>query len=77
MKTYFIDRVHGTDVEIMATSINDLEQKAITICEKNVGGRTRIYVHCSHVCSDKIDEHNVEYLIHINTAKKTITTRRI
>ena len=77
MKTYFIDRVHGTDVAITATSINELEQKAITICKKNVGERTKIYVHCSHVCSKKTDEHNVEYLIQIDTAKKTITTRRI
>lgn len=77
MKTYFIDRVNGMNVAITATSINDLEQKVISFCLKNIGGCKIIYVHCSHVCSAKTDEHNVEYLIRINNAKRTIATRRI
>lgn len=81
MKTYFINRVNGFDAAITVTSINDLEQKAIAFCDKNIGECKIICVHCSHVYSTtNVDEQNVRYLIRINNAsnaRQTITTRRI
>lgn len=77
MKTYFIDNVNGSNVAITATSVNDLEKKAMAFAENNIGGCRKIYVHCSHVCSKTTDEQNVEYLIYINNAKRTISTHRI
>ena len=77
-KTYFIDRINNYEVSLMAESIDDLQMKAVEYCFENRDGCTKIYVHCSHVCSStNTDEQNVEYLVIINNQKFTITTRRI
>ena len=78
MKTYFIDKIQNRDVILIAKSINDLEKQVIAYCDRNFGGLTNIYVHCSHVCStNNMDEQNVEYIIRVNNQARTITTRRI
>ena len=78
MKSYFIDRIQNNEVSLMADSINDLEKQVIAYCDKHFGGVTRIYVHCSHVCSTtNTDEQNVEYIVTVNNQARTITTRRI
>lgn len=78
MKTYFINRIQVYDVKTIAKSINDLEKQVIAFCDENIGGCTKIYVHCSHVYSStNTDEQNVEYIVRVNNQKRTITTRRI
>ena len=78
MKTYFINRVQNHDVNIVAESIDELQMKAVEYCDEHFGGVTKIYVHCSHVCSStNTDEQNVEYVVTVNNQKRTITTRRI
>ena len=78
MKTYFISRIQNHDVNIVAESIDDLEKQVIAYCDEHFGGVTKIYVHCSHVCSStNTDEQNVEYIVRVNNQKRTITTRRI
>lgn len=78
MKTYFINRIQNHEVSLMAESINDLESKVIAYCDEHFGGVTKIYVHCSHVCSTtNTDEQNVEYIVRVNNQAQTITTKRI
>ena len=77
MKTYFINRIQNHEVSLMAESINDLEKQVIAYCDENIGGCTKIYVHCSHVCSTTNTESNVEYVVTVNNQARTITTRRI
>ena len=77
-KTYFIDRIQNHDVNIVAESIDDLQMKAAEYCFEHIDGCTKIYVHCSHICSTtNTDEQNVEYIVTVNNQKRTITTRRI
>ena len=78
MKTYFINRIQNYEVSLMAESIDDLQMKAAEYCFEHRDRCTKIYVHCSHVCSTTgTDEQNVEYVVKINNLKRTITTRRI
>ena len=77
MKTYFINKIQNHDVYIVAESINDLQMKAVEYYNEHFGCVTKIYVHCSHVLSTKVDEQNVEYIVRVNNQARTITTRRI
>ena len=77
MKTYFINEIQNHEVYIVAESINDLEKQVIAFCDEHFGGITKIYVHCSHVCSTTNMESNVEYVVTVNNQARTITTRRI
>lgn len=77
MKVYFIDKVQGEKVALTATSISDLEYKALAFCFARGFFAKKVYVHCSHVASRRVDECNVEYMITVNNQACTITTRRI
>ena len=77
MKSYIIDQIMGSKVSMIATSIDDLESKALEYCDKHIGGCTKIYVHCSHVYSNRRKNCGVAYMTYINNQKMTITTRRI
>ena len=77
MKTYFINKIQNHDVNIVAESIKDLQMKAVEYYNEHFGCVTKIYVHCSHVLSTKVDEQNVEYIVIANNQARTITTRRI
>lgn len=78
MKTYFINKIQNHEVSLTAESINDLEKQVISYCDERFGGVTKIYVHCSHVCSTtNTDEQNVEYVVTVNNQARTITTRRL
>ena len=77
MKTYFINRIQNHEVSIIAGSINELAIKSIAYCDEHFGGVTKIYVHCSNVCSTTNMELSVDYVVTVNNQKRTITTRRI
>ena len=77
MKSYIIDQIMGYNVRVIATSLADLENKALEYCDKHIGGCTKIYVHCSHVYSNRRKDCGVAYMTYINNQKMTITTRRI
>lgn len=77
MKVYFIDKIQNEQVFITATSIEDLENKAIAYSYVNFGGCTKIYVHCSTVFSLYGKQHDIKYIIRIDNQRRTITTRRI
>ncbi len=80
MKTYFIDKIGGQNVNVKAESLNELESIAIHHAERNGGSISKIYVHCSHVISSGknwSDEQNVEYHVRVNNQRRTITTKRI
>ena len=76
-KTYFIDKIQNNDVNIVAESIDDLQMKAAEYCFEHRDNSTKIYVHCSNVCSLTNMEQHVEYIVTVNNQKRTITTRRI
>ena len=77
MKTYFINKIQNQDDYIVAESINDIKMKVVEYCNEHFGGVKKIYVHCSHVLSTKVDEQNVEYIVRVNSQASKITTRRI
>lgn len=80
MKTYFIDKIGGQNVNVKAESLNELESIAIHYAERNGGNISKIYVHCSHIISsgkNRSDEQNVEYHVRVNNQKRMITTKRI
>ena len=80
MKTYYIDKIVGQNVNLKANSVSDLISFAIKHAERNGGNIARIYVHCSHIlidCKKWSDEQNVEYEVRVNNNKQTITAKRI
>ena len=80
MKTYFIDKIEGKKVNIIVTSISELESAAIRFVEHSVGRISNFYVHCSQILNGNTTdnaERNIDYVIRVDNRKRTITTKRI
>lgn len=80
MKTYIIDKIGNQNLNVEVRGLNELERIAIYHTERNGGNIARIYVHCSHVITDRKnwkDEQNVEYRVMVNNQNGTISSKRI
>lgn len=77
MKTYFIDKINNIAVRETATSISEMETKALEYSFRYGFDTRKVYVHCSHVCYGTTDEQNVEFIVRSNSRTQTISTKRI
>lgn len=74
MRVYFIDKIHNKNVAYTATSLQELEAKVISYSCVHDLPTNKISVHCSHICSFKEHEYDVDFIVEIDNLQQVATT---